>query len=75
MVFKKSLFPMALCEQCKGILRDGMNVQIIVFRGEFQLIVRLSDCSFAVGLLLKALSNNLSRTKKKKADKHNDDDK
>lgn len=57
---------MALCEQCKGILRDGMNVQIIVFRGEFQLIVRLSDCSFAVGLLLKALSNNLSRTKKKK---------
>lgn len=43
---------MALCEQCKGILRDGMNVQIIVFRGEFQLIVRLSDCSFAVGLLL-----------------------
>lgn len=66
---------MALCEQCKGILRDGMNVQIIVFRGEFQLIVRLSDCSFAVGPLLKALSNNLSRTKKKKADKHNDDDK
>lgn len=57
---------MALCEQCKGILRDGMNVQIIVFRGEFQLIVRLSDCSFTVGLLLKALSNNLSRTKKKK---------
>lgn len=40
---------MALCEQCKGILRDGMNVQIIVFRGEFQLMF---GCPTAVLLLV-----------------------
>ena len=73
---------MAACKQCERVPRDGMNIKIIVFRDEFQLIVRLSDCSSTVGSLLTALSNNLSRTKqkkkkkkKKKADKHNDDDK